>query len=88
MSHLKSIVCIEEEVSATDATVDTAHGHEEAEGEEVAVVEMAHTVIQPGWDNEIKERFPNTFTSLHEVTLCIFTSRDSESVCHHGKMWS
>lgn len=35
---LNSIVCIQEEVSATDATKNTAHGHEEAEVEEVTVV--------------------------------------------------
>lgn len=66
-SHLNGIVCIYEQVSATDATVDTAQGHEEAEGEEVTVVKVAHTVIQPGWDADIKENH-----HLFIVTLCDF----------------
>lgn len=44
-SHLKCIVSIKEQVSTTDATIDTSQGHEEAEGEEVTVVEVAHAVI-------------------------------------------
>lgn len=48
LSHLKSVVRIQELVSATDAAVDTAQGHEEAKGEEVPMVKMAHAVIQPG----------------------------------------
>ena len=31
-----------------EAAVEAAQGHVEAEGEEVALVEMAHTVVQPG----------------------------------------
>ncbi len=55
-SHLKSTVCIKKQVSAADAAVDTAQGHEEAEGEEVTVVKVTHAVIQPGWDADIKEK--------------------------------
>lgn len=44
---LQCVVCFKEQVPATDATVNTAQGHGEAEGEEVTVVKMAHTVIQP-----------------------------------------
>lgn len=47
-SHLESMVRIKKQVSAADATVDTAQGHEEAEGKEVAVVKMADAIIQPG----------------------------------------
>lgn len=45
---LYSVVGVQKQVPAADAAVDTAHGHVDAEGEEVAMVEMAHAVIQPG----------------------------------------
>lgn len=48
-SHLHSVVGVQKHVPAADAAVQAAHGHVEAEGEEVAMVEMTHTVIQPGW---------------------------------------
>lgn len=54
-SYLKSIVCLYEEVPATDAAVDTAQGQEDTEGEEVTVVQMSHTVVQPGCVTKIKE---------------------------------
>lgn len=47
--HLYSTVGLQKQVLAADAAVDAAQGHVQAEGEEVAVVEMAHTVVQPGW---------------------------------------
>lgn len=47
--YLYSVVGVQKQVPAADAAVDTAHGHVDAEGEEVAMVEMAHAVIQPGW---------------------------------------
>lgn len=45
---LHSIVGLKEHVPAVNTAVDTAQGHVEAEGEEVAVVKMADTVVQPG----------------------------------------
>lgn len=45
---LNGIVSVQEHVFGTDAAVDAAHGHEETETEEVAVVEVTHAVIQPG----------------------------------------
>lgn len=47
--HLDRIVGVQKQVLAADAAVDAAERHEEAEGEEVAVVEVAHAVVQPGW---------------------------------------
>lgn len=47
--HLYSAVGLQKQFPAADAAVDAAQGHVQAEGEEVAVVEMAHTVVQPGW---------------------------------------
>lgn len=49
--HLDGAVGIQEQVLAADAAVDAAQGHVEAEGEEVAMVEMSHTVVQPGWEH-------------------------------------
>lgn len=43
--YLYSVVGIQKQVPAADAAVDTAHGHVDAEGEEVAMVEMSHAVI-------------------------------------------
>lgn len=54
-SHLYSVIRVQKQVPATDATVDTAQGHEEAVGEEVAVVKVSHAVVQPGWDAGVKE---------------------------------
>lgn len=57
--HLYLTVGIQEQVLAADAAVDAAQGHVEAEGEEVAVVEVSHTVVQPGWKRvkvEFKQR--------------------------------
>lgn len=48
-SHLYGIVGLQKQVPAADAAVDAAQGHVQAEGEEVAMVEVAHTVVQPGW---------------------------------------
>lgn len=45
LCDLKSVVRVEEQVSAADATVDTAQGHEEAEREEVAMVKMSYAII-------------------------------------------
>lgn len=45
---LYSIVGIQKQVPAADAAVDAAQSHVEAEGVEVAMVEMADTVVQPG----------------------------------------
>ena len=47
--HLYSAVGLQKQFPAADAAVDAAQCHVQAEGEEVAVVEMAHTVVQPGW---------------------------------------
>lgn len=47
--HLYSTVGIQKQAPAADAAVDAAQRHVQAEGEEVAVVEMSHTVVQPGW---------------------------------------
>lgn len=47
--HLNNAVGLQKQVPAADAAVDAAQRHVQAEGEEVAVVEMAHTVVQPGW---------------------------------------
>lgn len=44
-AHLNGCVGIPEHLPATDAAVNTAHGHEQAEGEEVAVVVVSHTVV-------------------------------------------
>lgn len=52
-THLQSVVGIQEQVPTADAAVDTAQGHEEAEGEEVPMVKVSHTVIQPGWGARI-----------------------------------
>lgn len=49
LPHLYGIVGLLKQVPAADAAVDAAKGHVEAEREEVAVVEMAHTVVQPSW---------------------------------------
>lgn len=49
ITHLYSTVGLKKQVPAADAAVDAAQGHVQAEGEEVAVVEMAHAVVQPGW---------------------------------------
>ncbi len=48
-SHLYGTVRLQEQVLAADAAVDAAQSHVYAEREEVAVVEMAHAVVQPGW---------------------------------------
>lgn len=48
--HLDGAVGIQKQVLAADAAVDAAQGHVEAEAEEVAMVEMAHAVVQPGWE--------------------------------------
>lgn len=44
-AYLNGIISVEEHVSGANAAVDAAHGHVKAKGKEVAVVEMAHTVI-------------------------------------------
>ena len=49
MPHLYGVVGVQEHVLAADAAVHAAQRREEAEGEEVAVVEVTHAVIQPGW---------------------------------------
>lgn len=49
--HLYGAVGIQKEVPAADAAVDAAQGHVEAEGEEVALIEVAHTVVEPSWKN-------------------------------------
>lgn len=49
LTHLYGTVGLQEQVPAADAAVDAAQGHVQAEGEEVAMVEMTHAVIQPGW---------------------------------------
>lgn len=48
LPHLYGAVRLQEQVPAADAAVDAAKGHVDAEGEEVAVVEMTDTVVQPG----------------------------------------
>lgn len=47
--YLHGAVGLQKQVPAADAAVDAAQRHVEAEGEEVAVVEVAHAVVQPGW---------------------------------------
>lgn len=47
--HLNGSVGLQEHRFAADAAVDAAQRHVGAEGEEVAVVEVAHAVVQPGW---------------------------------------
>lgn len=44
-AHLNGCIGIPEHLPAADAAVDAAHGHEQAEGEEVAVVVVSHTVV-------------------------------------------
>lgn len=48
------MICIHEEVTATDAAIYTAKSHIETEGEEVTVVEMTNTVVQPSYKWEVK----------------------------------
>lgn len=45
---LDGVVRVQKHVFSTDAAVDAAHAHEQTETEEVTVVEMTNTVIQPG----------------------------------------
>lgn len=45
--HLYGTVSIQEEVPAAEAAVDAAQGHVETEGEEVALIEVAHAVVEP-----------------------------------------
>lgn len=52
--HLDSTVGLQEHVSAADAAVDAAQSHVEAEGEEVAVVEMAHAVVEPSLGGRVQ----------------------------------
>lgn len=47
LEFLNGCVGITEHDTAADAAVNAAHGHEKAEGEEVAMVVMANTVIEP-----------------------------------------
>lgn len=51
LHHLDGAIGVQKQVLAADAAVDAAQGHVEAEGEEVAMVEMSHTVVQPGWEH-------------------------------------
>lgn len=46
-SYLNGAIGIQKQVLAADAAVDAAQGHVEAEGKEVAMVEMSHAVVQP-----------------------------------------
>lgn len=55
-SHLYSAVRLQKQVPAADAAVDAAQSHVEAEGEEVAMVEVAHAVVQPGWGTHSGQR--------------------------------
>lgn len=48
LHFLDSCIGFPKHDATTDATVDATHGHEEAEGEEVAMVVVPHTVIKPG----------------------------------------
>lgn len=48
-AHLDGSVSLPEKVPTAVAAVHTAQRHEEAEREEVPVVIVAHTVVQPGW---------------------------------------
>lgn len=45
---LNGAVGVDEHASGAEAAVDAAHGHEEAEAEEVAVVAVADAVVEPG----------------------------------------
>lgn len=47
--HLNGVVGIQKEVPAADAAVDAAQSHVEAEGEEVALIEVADAVVEPSW---------------------------------------
>lgn len=53
-THLDGVVRVQKHVFSTDAAVDAAHAHEQTETEEVTVVEMTNTVIQPGWMSSVK----------------------------------
>lgn len=64
--YLYSVVGIQKQVPAADAAVDTAHGHVDAEGEEVAMVEMSHAVIQPGWKELSSIRVTSGNTRRHQ----------------------
>jgi len=44
-AHLDGCVGVPKHLPAADAAVDAAHGHEQAEGEEVAVVVVSHAVV-------------------------------------------
>lgn len=50
LPHLDSTVGLHKQVPAADAAVDAAQRHVEAEGVEVAMVEVAHAVVQPSWE--------------------------------------
>lgn len=45
---LYRVVGVQEQVPAADAAVDAAEGHVQAEWKEVAVVEVAYAIVQPG----------------------------------------
>lgn len=63
--HLYGAVGIQEEVPAADAAVDAAQSHVEAEGEEVALVEVANAVVEPSWEHvELGVQMIGSFVSL------------------------
>ncbi len=53
-THLYGVVRVQKHVFGADAAVHAAHAHEHTETEEVALVEVTHTVIQPGWTSELR----------------------------------
>ena len=64
-----STISIQEKVPATDAAVDTAQGHGDTEAEEVALVKMADTVIQPRWGEPELRRKQKTLTPILKNTV-------------------
>lgn len=76
--HLYGTVGLQEQVLAADAAVHAAQGHVQAEGEEVAVVEVAHAVVQPGWrqvqDNvyEVGNKKENTLEKYSQSKMIFF----------------
>lgn len=67
LPHLYSSVSIQKQAPAADAAVDAAQSHVQAEGEEVAVVEMSNTVVQPGWKH-VKLNFNKVENETKKIT--------------------
>lgn len=66
-AYIYGVVCIDEEITATDAAIHAAQCQNDTKREEITMIEMTNTIVEPSWKYRIIE-LRNTTHKIRHLT--------------------